>query len=86
MKKHALLDVIRGGRCTVLGYGVSNRPLVEWLLRHGAGAVTVRDGKSLSDMETGGDKAALDALGSISGRVDTEDILTRVFATFCLGK
>ena len=33
MKKHALLDVIRGGRCTVLGYGVSNRPLVEWLLR-----------------------------------------------------
>ena len=63
MKKHALLDVIRGGRCTVLGYGVSNRPLVEWLLRHGAGAVTVRDGKSLSDMETGGDKAALDALG-----------------------
>ena len=31
-------------------------------------------------------RAALDALGSISGRVDTEDILTRVFATFCLGK
>ena len=31
-------------------------------------------------------RAALDALGSISGRVDTEDILSRVFATFCLGK
>ncbi len=31
-------------------------------------------------------RAALDSLGSISGRVDTEDILTRVFATFCLGK
>lgn len=29
---------------------------------------------------------AIDALGSISGRVDTEDILTRVFSTFCLGK
>ncbi len=29
---------------------------------------------------------ALDALGSISGRIDTEDILSRVFATFCLGK
>lgn len=29
---------------------------------------------------------ALDALGSITGRVDTEDILTRVFSTFCLGK
>lgn len=31
-------------------------------------------------------RAALDALGSIIGRIDTEDILARVFATFCLGK
>ncbi len=29
---------------------------------------------------------ALDALGSITGRIDTETILTRVFSTFCLGK
>ncbi len=29
---------------------------------------------------------ALDALASITGRIDTEDILTRVFSTFCLGK
>lgn len=29
---------------------------------------------------------ALDALGSITGRIDTEDILDRVFSTFCLGK
>lgn len=31
-------------------------------------------------------RAALDSLGSITGRVDTEDILTRIFSTFCLGK
>ncbi len=31
-------------------------------------------------------RAALDALGSVVGRIDTEDILTRVFSTFCLGK
>lgn len=31
-------------------------------------------------------RAALDALGAITGRIDTEDILTRVFSTFCLGK
>lgn len=31
-------------------------------------------------------RAALDALGSITGRLDTEDILSRVFETFCLGK
>lgn len=29
---------------------------------------------------------ALDALGSITGRIDTEDILTAVFSQFCLGK
>lgn len=29
---------------------------------------------------------AIEALGTIAGRVDTEDILTRVFSTFCLGK
>lgn len=29
---------------------------------------------------------ALDALGAITGRIDTEDILDRVFSTFCLGK
>lgn len=29
---------------------------------------------------------ALDALGTITGRIDTEDILDRVFSTFCLGK
>ena len=63
MKHHALLDIIRGGDCTVLGYGVSNRPLVEWLLGHGARTVTVRDGRPLADMEASGDKAALDALG-----------------------
>lgn len=31
-------------------------------------------------------REALDALGGITGRIDTEDILTRVFSTFCLGK
>lgn len=31
-------------------------------------------------------RAALDSLSAITGRVDTEDILTRIFSTFCLGK
>lgn len=31
-------------------------------------------------------RASLDALGSITGRIDTDDILDRVFSTFCLGK
>ncbi len=31
-------------------------------------------------------REALDALGAVTGRIDTEQILTRVFSTFCLGK
>ena len=31
-------------------------------------------------------REALDSLGTITGRIDTEDILSRVFSTFCLGK
>ena len=41
------------------------------------------DSPELTDVEL---RAALDSLGTITGRVDTEDILTRVFSTFCLGK
>ena len=31
-------------------------------------------------------RAALDFIGEVVGRVDTEDILGRIFATFCIGK
>lgn len=31
-------------------------------------------------------RAALDAVGDITGRLDTEDLLGRIFSTFCLGK
>ena len=31
-------------------------------------------------------RAALDALGTITGKVDTEDLLSRIFSSFCLGK
>ena len=46
-------------------------------------ALLAADSPELVDVDL---RAALDSLGSITGRIDTEDILTRVFATFCLGK
>ncbi len=42
---------IAGKSCTVLGYGISNRPLVDWLVTHHAASVTVRDGKNLDQMD-----------------------------------
>lgn len=63
MRNHALLDIIKERDCAVLGYGISNRPLVEWLTAHGAKSVTVRDRRSPEDMEKSGDTARLAALG-----------------------
>ena len=63
MRNSVVLNRIQGGACTVLGYGISNRPLVEWLLSHGAKEVTVRDKRSAEDMEKSGDFARLEALG-----------------------
>lgn len=55
MKRSSVLSRVEGGRCAVLGYGVSNRPLVEWLMSHGAAAVEVRDGRELAAMTESGD-------------------------------
>lgn len=47
MKNSPILKRAQGESCkvAVLGYGVSNRPLVEWLLAHGISPaqLTVRD-------------------------------------------
>ncbi len=60
---NALMSRIRGGDVTVLGYGVSGRPLVDWLLSHRARSVTVRDGRTPEQMEADGDTARLATLG-----------------------
>lgn len=68
LRESKLMERIRGGACTVLGYGISNRPLVAWLVSHGAGSVTVRDARTAEDMaasgdQPGGDLAVLRAMG-----------------------
>lgn len=57
-------DKINGADCAVLGYGVSNKPLVEWLMTHGAKSVTVRDRRSEEDMRTAGDADRITAAGA----------------------
>lgn len=52
-------------------------------LENAAGQIELGSSPELIDIEL---RAALDALGSITGKIDTEDILDRVFSTFCLGK
>ncbi len=63
MKDSSTLQKIRGGRCAVLGYGISNRPLVPWLIAHGAGSVSVHDQRTPEKMEADGDLAVLRGMG-----------------------
>lgn len=50
MNLTAELDrIIKTGRITVLGIGISNRPLIDWLLQRGA-RVTARDRKSYEQL------------------------------------
>ena len=47
--KSELDRIIKNGRITVLGIGISNRPLIDWLLLRGA-SVTARDRKSYEQL------------------------------------
>ncbi len=49
----------------------------------GRESLEANDSPELTALEL---REALDALGSITGRVDTEDILGSIFSQFCLGK
>ncbi len=55
---------VAGKHCTVIGYGISNRPLCEWLVTHGAASLTVRDRRSAEKMTADGDMERLSALGA----------------------
>ncbi len=55
---------VAGKQCTVIGYGISNRPLCEWLMAHGAASLTVCDRRTREKMEEDGDIDRLAALGA----------------------
>ena len=63
IKQSFIMQTVRGGRCEVLGFGISNRPLAEWLLTHGAASVTVRDKHTREELDEHGDVSRLEALG-----------------------
>ena len=57
-------ETIRNAHCVILGFGVSGRPLLPFLMTHGAGKITVRDKRSLEDMQNSGDADAILSAGA----------------------
>ncbi len=50
MRNETLLNNICRSRCAVLGFGISNRPLVRFLMEHDAKKITVYDKKSIEEL------------------------------------
>ncbi|MBQ9779788.1 MAG: UDP-N-acetylmuramoyl-L-alanine--D-glutamate ligase [Clostridia bacterium] len=69
-------DKIRDAHCVILGYGVSGKPLLPYLLDHGAGKITVRDKRSLENMQASGEAQAILTAGAelICGEAYLEDL------------
>lgn len=59
-----IMERIRKGHCEILGFGVSGKPLLPWLVAHGARHITVRDKRALPDMEASGDAEVIRSLGA----------------------
>jgi tRNA modification GTPase len=84
-----LLAELRARAETALGHGdavVTRERHRRALERAGEALGRVRPGRLETELVAEDVRLALRALGEITGRVDVEDVLDRLFATFCIGK
>ena len=76
MKNTAFLEKIRNSSCAVLGFGISNRPLITFLLDLGVTDITVHDKKSIEELGEAAAQFAQKGVSFITG----EDYLDRIDA------
>jgi tRNA modification GTPase len=84
-----LLDRLRAEAEAALGKGdaVVTRERHRLALERAAAALARVNGSGLATELAAEDvRLALRALGEITGRVDVEQVLDRLFASFCIGK
>ncbi len=74
MKQQELLEKIVHSRCAVLGFGISNRPLVRFLLENGAVAITVHDRKSVEELGSAATEFAARGVNFVTGEDYLEDV------------
>ncbi len=92
--RQRLVERLDSAGCTTAGDALVLQPRHTEALRQAASSIDAArsafdaDGHALTTPELVAVhlRAALDALGTLSGRVDPDDVIGRVFATFCVGK
>ena len=60
----SIADKIKGAHCVILGYGVSGKPLLPYLLAQGARQITVRDKRTYENMQASGEADTILSLGA----------------------
>lgn len=55
---------LEGAHCEILGFGVTGKALLPWLLSHGVASVTVRDKRSIEQMTASGDAQLITSQGA----------------------
>jgi tRNA modification GTPase len=86
----AIVDLVMGGHVTLADTPLVSHPrhknLLQQALEHTQAAVTAQQEGLSPDLVSIDVRAAVEALGEITGETVTEDLLDTIFGKFCIGK
>jgi tRNA modification GTPase len=88
--EEAIIELITGGSVTLADTPLVSNPrhkaLLQQALSHTQAAIEAQQANLSPDLVSIDVRAAVDALGEITGETATEDLLDTIFSKFCIGK